>query len=281
MTADEVIALRKLWDKYNFRSFLPEATVLATSDWLAYVRTMASMLDPYQESILYPSEEECAWAWPEGVTIVLEQPFALDHTIISRDDEQRRTIEVIPHRESQMLAGLIFGIGQMLPTRVPDDVELPAEFQGMREVYGVPVLWIGTDPADIVRGVWVPGTVSTIRHEVDAVSASTLFMLAVLEALGHRLTRLGEPLYAGRGERRRVQRELPALRVLSLSSGASVRPQEAAGAVAWSRRWIVRGHWRNQPCGPSRSLRRRIWIDPFIKGPEDKPFDERRTLWRT
>jgi hypothetical protein len=33
-------------------------------------------------------------------------------------------------------------------------------------------------------------------------------------------------------------------------------------------RFIVRGHWRNQPCGPENSLRRMIWIKPYYKGPE-------------
>lgn len=36
-----------------------------------------------------------------------------------------------------------------------------------------------------------------------------------------------------------------------------------------SARFIVRGHWRNQVHGPQRSLRRRQWIQPFWKGPEN------------
>lgn len=34
-------------------------------------------------------------------------------------------------------------------------------------------------------------------------------------------------------------------------------------------RFIVRGHWRNQPHGPNRSLRRRQWVEPFWKGPDN------------
>lgn len=33
--------------------------------------------------------------------------------------------------------------------------------------------------------------------------------------------------------------------------------------------WIVRGHWRNQVHGPGRTGRKRIWIQPYWKGPED------------
>jgi len=34
-------------------------------------------------------------------------------------------------------------------------------------------------------------------------------------------------------------------------------------------RFIVRGHYRNQAHGPSRSLRTSKWISPFWKGPEE------------
>jgi hypothetical protein len=35
------------------------------------------------------------------------------------------------------------------------------------------------------------------------------------------------------------------------------------------KRFIVQGHWRNQAYGPGRSLRKRIRIEPFWKGPEE------------
>ncbi|MBI4918178.1 MAG: hypothetical protein HY825_20240 [Acidobacteria bacterium] len=40
---------------------------------------------------------------------------------------------------------------------------------------------------------------------------------------------------------------------------------------AYKVRWIVRGHWRNQPCGPGRMQRELIWICPYWKGPEGAP----------
>jgi hypothetical protein len=51
--------------------------------------------------------------------------------------------------------------------------------------------------------------------------------------------------------------------------------------VEWSHRWLVRGHWRRQPCGPDHPLAEPdghggfvaiIYINPYIKGPEDKPL---------
>ena len=43
--------------------------------------------------------------------------------------------------------------------------------------------------------------------------------------------------------------------------------------VEWSCRWFVRGHWRNQYY-KSENVHKPIWIDPYIKGPEDKPLKE-------
>lgn len=36
-------------------------------------------------------------------------------------------------------------------------------------------------------------------------------------------------------------------------------------------RWLVRGHWRNQAHGPGLQERRKQWIEPHWKGPEDGP----------
>lgn len=45
-------------------------------------------------------------------------------------------------------------------------------------------------------------------------------------------------------------------------------------SVEWSHRWIVRGHWRWQPYKTidGKDDVKRIWIAPFMKGPEDKPL---------
>lgn len=50
------------------------------------------------------------------------------------------------------------------------------------------------------------------------------------------------------------------------SGGAEGQPRE------YRHRWSVRGHWRQQPYGPGRSQRRRVWIDAHTKGPEDAPM---------
>jgi hypothetical protein len=46
---------------------------------------------------------------------------------------------------------------------------------------------------------------------------------------------------------------------------------EGEGHVGASitRQFLVRGHWRNQPCGVNSADRRMMWIEPYWKGPED------------
>jgi hypothetical protein len=43
--------------------------------------------------------------------------------------------------------------------------------------------------------------------------------------------------------------------------------------VEWSHRWMVSGHWRNQPYKINgETVHRQIWIAPYVKGPESKPL---------
>jgi hypothetical protein len=52
--------------------------------------------------------------------------------------------------------------------------------------------------------------------------------------------------------------------------------EREAEARDYSHRWIVRGHMRNQPIGPRNAeggqKYLRVWIAPYVKGPEDKPL---------
>jgi hypothetical protein len=75
----------------------------------------------------------------------------------------------------------------------------------------------------------------------------------------------------------RAKRSLPDVRLVRVR-GASSNP---AGTSQWenlserataaARVWVT-GHWRNQPYGPGRALRRPVYIHPFLRGPEDAPI---------
>lgn len=50
----------------------------------------------------------------------------------------------------------------------------------------------------------------------------------------------------------------------------------------YTHRWVVRGHWRDQACGPGLKERRRVWVPAYTKGPADAPLIEKETVfaWR-
>jgi len=50
---------------------------------------------------------------------------------------------------------------------------------------------------------------------------------------------------------------------------------EESKKIDWSHRWLVGGHWRWQPYKDPISkgeIKKRIWINPYVKGPEDRPL---------
>jgi len=50
----------------------------------------------------------------------------------------------------------------------------------------------------------------------------------------------------------------------------------------WHHQWVVRGHWRQQRCGPEGRDRRPTWVAPYVKGPEGAPLLDRPVVkvWR-
>ena len=283
MTPDDVIATRRTWAEWNWSEDLPEKTIMATSDWLAYVTAMAAAI-PAGPVLEFPTEVDARWAWPDGVTIVFEHPIEVRHTITSHQEEGGYVMDE-PHVAPHAITGLGITGAVDIAARVVD------KFGEMRPVFGADgelhtvrghgVTYVGEDPYDIVTGRIVFG--NTWQATLDSgVSGSQRFLHAIVVALGHRLTTLVEPSGLDRYARKRLARSrYPELRVLELTSGASVSSSSTPNHVEWSHRWMVRGHWRDQPCGPGRASRRLTWIDPYIKGPADKPLDIRPTIWKT
>lgn len=78
-----------------------------------------------------------------------------------------------------------------------------------------------------------------------------------------------------RSLRRRLQRAnepVRQIRVITLRRASRETTDGTGGSVDWTCRWIVGGHWRQQPY-PSTGERRPLWIMPYVKGPEDKPLN--------
>jgi hypothetical protein len=47
---------------------------------------------------------------------------------------------------------------------------------------------------------------------------------------------------------------------------------EGHGGHEYSHRFVVRGHWAKRWCGPGRTELRYVYINPYLKGPEDAPL---------
>jgi hypothetical protein len=93
-----------------------------------------------------------------------------------------------------------------------------------------------------------------------------------------------EPSEAARKARGRKaqQRKHEPVKVVRLRRATRRGLEEAHAAEASERhvRWIVRGHWRQQACGKGRTERRRIYIAPHYKGPEDGTLIVRETVFQ-
>lgn len=100
-------------------------------------------------------------------------------------------------------------------------------------------------------------------------------IIAIFELMNQTITDVHEeePDRAGRKRARRMG--LPdRVTVIHLRRTDSAR-HEGESDVEWQHRWIVRGHWRNQPIGPRSAEEqeyKRIWINPFTKGPDGAPL---------
>jgi hypothetical protein len=77
-----------------------------------------------------------------------------------------------------------------------------------------------------------------------------------------------------RTQRAGIKPELADVQVVTLRKleRTDSAPSDEHSAREWSHRWLVAGHWRWQPYGPGRSLRRLTYVRPHVKGPADKPF---------
>lgn len=118
---------------------------------------------------------------------------------------------------------------------------------------------------------------------VIAVPADNGFrqFVAYLRLLSQTLVQLASAEVDRHARKRATRRGLPGLVTTVKLRRIEYVGGEGHSNVEWQHRWIVRGHWRRQPCGPDHPLAENngqgghvaiIWINPYIKGPEDKPL---------
>lgn len=83
-----------------------------------------------------------------------------------------------------------------------------------------------------------------------------------------------------KGQRRR---QAPAeVKIVELRQMKHQTVTHSPSGRQYHHRWVVRGHWRDQACGPGLKQRRRVWVPPYTKGPDGAPLLERPTVfaWR-
>lgn len=142
-------------------------------------------------------------------------------------------------------------------------------------------------PSPLGRSDWLLGTATDMRFDdvSDVVHRSVVedrrFLAALWQLTAQTITRSTETRI-DKAARRRLERtghEPSPVRLVNLARKASTRRSAAEPAGReYSCQWPVVGHWRQQPYGPGRSLRKAIYIQPQIRGPEDKPLRVRDTV---
>ena len=158
-----------------------------------------------------------------------------------------------------------------------------ADGSGTLVIYSWVFLVNGLIPGWLALGVctWDLGTsLRDVRDDYeDAHKASVtedrgrlaaLWLLASQERLARRSE---EPVERHAAKRHvRAGLEIPTLKVLRLRHARTTKPdEEPSESRAWTHRWVVSGHWRNQWL-PSEDRHRPTWIAPYVKGPDDKPL---------
>jgi hypothetical protein len=104
--------------------------------------------------------------------------------------------------------------------------------------------------------------------------ALTVMRLAREESVGEKTS---ETVGGSKSKKKSKHRKISTVTCASLRRNRYRSEEEReAEARDYSHRWIVRGHMRNQPIGPRNAKggqkHMRVWIAPYVKGPEDKPL---------
>ena len=128
------------------------------------------------------------------------------------------------------------------------------------------------------RGKWEHKPQIGLQQYMDTTEGVARFLLAGIAWLNQKVavTTDGPVERHRRKEITRVmKRDASIIRVVSLRKAertAHATDDEPGEHREYHVRWVVSGHWRNQPCGPKSGDRRLTFITPYMKGPDDKPL---------
>jgi hypothetical protein len=209
------------------------------------------------------------WAPAPGIVVMMYRRIDFDEGLSAQD----------------LVQALSFGAldtGRQVGTRVTRDTG--AGRTGVARVTGE--AWVPLGMTDWRHGDdWSTPVMPGIEECTAASAAEDRRWLAVLWSLASQQGLVDSRVDApDRHERRRAARagySTPDVRVVRLRSGVASSAglkRESTGKRTYRVRWIVKPHWRQQPYGPGRSLRRPVLIGPYIKGPEGAPLHRTETV---
>lgn len=165
-------------------------------------------------------------------------------------------------------------ISQILKERSPNEAKNMVALLGDLQIQHLMPMRFGTSLAVGVDPDWSDVQKNAAVGPVKAIIALWLLMQ-------QRITETVVPSMSPRSERRWERKRVkPAVNVINLRHrrivSETASQHESGGGREWSGRWMVRGHWRNQPFGPGRQERHWLYIHPYLKGPDDKPIIDKR-----
>jgi hypothetical protein len=134
-------------------------------------------------------------------------------------------------------------------------------------------------PLIISVGATLEQMINKLGDNTYSINDMTLFaaMLAFLQQKIVIPVRQAAPR-SFRRQAAREQRELPPLNVIKLRHHIYKKTDGEPHEVDWAWQWLVKGHWRDQ-WYPSIQRHQPIWISPYMKGPEDKPFKDSERIF--
>ena len=109
--------------------------------------------------------------------------------------------------------------------------------------------------------------------ELSVISANLMMTPTVTE----RMTVKAEG--ATRVASRRAHVPVPNVKVINLRPMRYVREDSDSSGRKYKHRWVVNGHWRNQAHGKGYKKRKRVWVNPYLKGPEGAPLLNQKKVY--
>lgn len=140
--------------------------------------------------------------------------------------------------------------------------------------------------------VWFDTTLGKMRapeysfQESEAALGPIKNIMTIWFMMHQTITETVEHEFTEKNERRWEKKGVvPSVRTISLrrrvlTPAGRAEDDRQRAAREYHHQWYVKGHWKMQPYGPKRSLRRPLYINPYIAGPSDKPLLDQKKVYK-